>query len=269
MRCSARSLLAACALSIAGAPAVSEIPGQVASAELLSGWRDSTGAHISAIRIRLAPGWKTYWRAPGDAGIPPYFDWSASRNVAGVTPSWPVPHVFWQNGLRSVGYADEVVIPLTVAPVAAGEIMELAGRVDIGVCEDVCVPISFDMEMTLDTGGRHDPVIAAALLDRPVPASAAGVTSITCSVEPISDGIRLTAAISMPPIGPEEVAVLELSDPAIWISEAVMSRDGGMLTATADMVPPNGRPFAVDRSEVRVTVIAGDRAVDIRGCSGG
>ena len=188
--------------------------------------------------------------------------------MAAVTPQWPVPHVFWQNGLRSVGYGGEVILPLVVAPLAAGEPIRLSGRIEMGVCEDICIPVSFDLTGDLPPGGAADPAIAAAMAARPVPAEAAGVTWVTCSVEPIADGIRVTAAITMPPLGDEEAAVVELADASIWISEAESSREGGVLRATAEMVPPNGRPFAVDRSEIRITVLSDGRGVDIRGCAG-
>jgi DsbC/DsbD-like thiol-disulfide interchange protein len=249
--------------------AAAEMPADLASVEVLGGWREPSGQHVAAIRITLAPGWKTYWRAPGDAGIPPAFDFSASRNVGGVTPLWPVPHVFWQNGMRSVGYSDSVVLPLIVAPAAEGEAMHLSGRMDIGVCLDICVPVTLDLSGELPEIGAPDPAIAAAMSSRPVTAEAAGVTAVTCTVEPIADGIRVTASVHMPALGANEAAVLEAADPSIWVSEAVSHREGDVLHATAEMVPPNGRPFAVDRSAIRITVLAGDRGVDIHGCVGG
>jgi DsbC/DsbD-like thiol-disulfide interchange protein len=249
-------------------PAAAEVPAQVVSAQILGGWREPSGQHVAAVRIRLAPGWKTYWRAPGEAGIPPQFDWSGSRNVASVTPLWPVPHVFWQNGMRSVGYGGEVILPLVVAPAGSGEAMHLAGRLDIGVCEDICIPVSFDLSGELPASGARDPAISAAMAAQPVPAATAGVASVTCSVEPISDGIRVTASIAMPALGREEEAVVELADPSIWVSEAETRRDGRLLHATAELVPPDARPFAVDRSEIRITVLSGERGVDIRGCAG-
>jgi DsbC/DsbD-like thiol-disulfide interchange protein len=260
---------AAAAVLAVWSAAASDLPSDLASAEIIGGWREPSGRHVAALRITLAPGWKTYWRAPGDAGLPPQFDWSSSRNVASVTPHWPVPHVFWQNGMRSVGYAGEVVLPLVVAPTAAGEPMRLSGRIDIGVCEDVCVPVSFDLTGDLPAPGAPDAAISRAMDLRPVAAEAAGVTSVTCSVEPIADGIRVRATIAMPRLGAEEAAILELPDPSVWISEAATRREGGVLVATAEMVPPSGRPFTVDRSEMRITVLAGARGVDIRGCTGG
>jgi DsbC/DsbD-like thiol-disulfide interchange protein len=261
-------LLGAASAALAAAAASAESPADLASAEILGGWREPSGQHMAAVRITLAPGWKTYWRAPGDAGIPPQFDWSGSRNVAEVVPHWPVPHVFWQNGLRSVGYAGAVVLPLTVAPVAAGEAMVLAGRLDIGVCLDICVPVSFELAGELPVTGAADAMIEDAMAARPMSAEAAGVSSVTCEVVPIADGIRVTASVRMPPIGADEAAVLELEDPSIWVSEAVSRREGDVLYATADMVPAAARPFAVDRSGIRITVLSGEKGVDIQGCTG-
>lgn len=261
----ALALLAA----LAALPAAAEVPDRVARAEILPGWRDGNGLHTSALRIVLAPGWKTYWRAPGDAGIPPSLDFSGSRNVAGVAPHWPVPHVFDQNGLRSVGYADEVVVPLTVRLAEPGASAQLSGTLEIGVCETVCIPVSLDIAAALEAPGAADGRIEAALADQPISAGAAGVTAVTCRVEPISDGLRMTAEIAMPALGGTEFAVIETADPAVWVSEAAVERRGGMLLATADLVPPSAKPFLVDRSGIRVTVLAGSRAVDIRGCTGG
>ena len=91
---------------------------------------------------------------------------------------------------------------------------------------------------------------------------------MTCGVEPIADGLRLTATIDMPRLGRDEIAVFELSDQAIWIAEAATQRTGRTLTATTEMVPPGNKPFLLDRSDVRITVMAAGQAVDIMGCTG-
>ena len=76
-------------------PALSQMPDNLARAEISPGWREGY-SHVAGLTIRLAPGWKTYWRAPGDAGIPPSFNWSGSKNVADVRVQFPVPEVFSQ-----------------------------------------------------------------------------------------------------------------------------------------------------------------------------
>lgn len=243
------------------------LPDRVAEVEVLPGWREGA-VHIAALRIKLAPGWKTYWRAPGDAGIPPSLAWKGSTNLAGLRFHWPVPHVFTVNGMRSIGYKDEVILPIYLTPQRPGDPIELRGELDLGVCLDVCVPVQVRISTDIPASGSRDPRIVAALADRAQTAAEAGMTGALCSVEPISDGLRLTANIAMPQQGGAEVVVVETPNPDIWVSDAASQRQGGVLQAEADLVPPNARPFALDRSSLRITVIGAGRAVDIRGCSG-
>jgi DsbC/DsbD-like thiol-disulfide interchange protein len=261
------ALRIAFALALAPVTAAAEMPDQMVRAELLSGWRMAGGDHVAALRLTLAPGWKTYWRAPGDAGIPPLFDWSGSDNIASFSASWPVPEVFHLNGMRSVGYSEVVTIPLHFAPARPGDPIEVRGQIDIGVCEDICVPVSLEVTATLppDTFDP-DPRIAAALADRPMTAGEAGVSGIDCMLEPIRDGLRLTATIDMPPLGAGEEAVVELVGAPVWVSEPELARSGNSLQAVADLVPPEAAPFALQRDDLRFTVLSGDRAVEIAGC---
>lgn len=238
-------------------------------AEVLPGWQTPDGTRMAGLRLRLAPGWKTYWRAPGDAGIPPVFDWSASTNVRAARIHWPAPHVFTSNGLRSIGYAGEVVLPVELEPQDPGQPMALSGQVDIGVCSDVCVPASLRIDAGLAAPGAPDPAIAAALDARPLGADAGGVRRATCRVAPIKDGLRIEAELVLPPTGGAEAVVIEGASPDIWVSEAEVTRDGARLMASADMVAPSGEPFALDRSAVVMTVLGSRRAVEIRGCTGG
>ena len=66
-------------------------------------------------RLQLQPGWKTYWRTPGDSGVPPRFDFSKSENVEAVTVLWPAPTKFDDGaGGHSLGYHDQIVLPLRI-----------------------------------------------------------------------------------------------------------------------------------------------------------
>ena len=73
------------------------------------------------LEFALQPGWKTYWRSPGDAGFPVTVDWAGSRNVAAADMSWPVPHRFSLFGLETFGYKDQVVLPIAVRPQTPGQ----------------------------------------------------------------------------------------------------------------------------------------------------
>jgi DsbC/DsbD-like thiol-disulfide interchange protein len=225
---------------------------------------------MAGLRITLAPGWKTYWRAPGEAGIPPSFDWSTSENLALASTHFPTPDVFEINGMRTIGYGGSVVLPLAFRPADAGGAIALRGSVSLGVCETICIPFSARIAADLVPGtDRGEREIRAALAQAPRSAAEAGVDGVGCRVEPIADGLRLTALIDMPSLGRDEIAVFEAGDPDLWISGAEVRRTGGTLVAAADLVAPHGGPFVLDRSAVRVTVLADGHGVEIEGCRAG
>ena len=256
-------------LSSADAQTSTGIPDNVMDLTVLQGYRTHSGTHMAALRIQLKPGWKTYWRAPGDGGIPPQFDWSGSENIKSVQFHWPSPKVALVNGLRTIGYTDVVIIPIEFSLRRKTGPVSLKGRVDFGVCRDICVPMSVAFSATLPVNRtRPDPMIRAALKKVPMPAAKAGVKNVTCTIEPISDGLRVTATLTLPSTGRNEVTVIEAPDQTIWVSEATTKRNGNTLTATSEMVPPSNAPFLLERSKIRITVIGSNRAVDILGCTG-
>lgn len=242
--------------------------GAHAETEVLTGWRAENGTHMAALRITLAPGWKTYWRAPGEAGLPPQFDWSGSANLAEVKLHWPVPETFTSNGMTTFGYHDELVLPMEIIPIDAGADVALNGTLAMGICHEICMPMQTEVTALLSGAATAaDARITEALDHQPESTTEAGVASVRCKVEPISDGLRVSAKIDMPRLGPTEMTVFEAATPDIWVSEAITRRAQNMLTATADLVPPTAQPFELDTRSLRLTVLAGDRAVDIQGCT--
>lgn len=262
--------LAALALAalLPALPAPATTQDEVLSATVLTGWQTGEGAHIAALRLDLAPGWKTYWRSPGDAGVPPQFDWSGSENLASVRLLWPAPSVFHLNGMRTIGYHDQLVLPVEVVAKDPSRPVTLSARIELGVCRDICLPASLALSAVIEAPGAPDPAIRDALGARPLSGGEAGLTGISCTVEPIADGLRLTATLSLPRQGAGETVAFETENPGVWVSEAVAGRSGERLTAVADLVPPSGAPFALDRSGVTVTVLSETGAVEVRGCPG-
>ncbi len=238
----------------------------VVQAEVLPGWQTAQGTRMAALHLSLADHWKTYWRAPGDAGIPPSFDWSGSSNIARVTMHWPRPEVFHLNGMQSVGYMNSLVLPLEFTPRDPAQPMLLRAKVDIGVCNDICIPATLTLSADLAGQGRPDAAIRSALAEVPTPARKAGLKGFRCSVSPIKDGVHLTARIELPAQGPTETALFESADPSIWFGATATHRDGGTVTAEADMVPPAGTPFMLDRSKLTITLLGQDKAVELTGC---
>jgi DsbC/DsbD-like thiol-disulfide interchange protein len=138
-----------------------------AAARLIAGGAatDSGAKSLRAgIEVRLDPGWKTYWRDPGDSGTPPTFDFAESTNVISVSMEWPAPMRFDDGaGGHSIGYHDHVIWPLRVAPKDASKPASLHVKLHYAVCGKLCVPAEADLALTLlGTKSDDDTVLATA-----------------------------------------------------------------------------------------------------------
>lgn len=248
------------ALLLLATPALATTQEDVLSARLLPGWQTADGHYMAALELTLAPGWKTYWRAPGAVGIPPSFDWTGSDNLQAARFHWPAPEVIDSGGMVTLGYHGHLVLPVELQPKAGGAV-DVALAMDLGICKDICMPAHLEFHGRLEGKGAPDPAIAAALAQVPKP----GRLAVTCAVAPIKDGLRLTAKIA----GASGFVVFETPDPRIWVSGAATREEGGALVASSDLVPPDGAPFALDRSTVTVTLLGPGGAVEMKGCPAG
>ncbi len=241
----------------------------VVQVRFLQGWETDRGSLMMGIRLTLSPGWKTYWRSPGDSGIPPAFDWTGSENLGEVRIHWPRPAVFLTNGMTSIGYHDALVLPVEIFPAHAGQDVTVALQLDLGVCDEICLPASLVFAGLVVPDGRDSADIKAALTARPISGKSAGLNAIRCEIAPIDDGLRVTAHLDMPSIGQEETVIFEAGLPGVWVSHAETERNGNVLIAGVDMVGQSGAPFALDRSGITLTIVAGDSAVELQGCPSG
>jgi len=257
--------------SMSAAPALAQglISGDVARAEILPGWLAADGTRMAALRVQMAPGWHTYWRIPGDAGIPPRFDWSRSQNIRSIEPIWPRPQVFVQNGLRSFGFEDELILPLRITPTNPNRPSALMGQLEVGVCLDTCVPMDLQVSAALRGDGGPDARISAALAERAEAADRFGLTRTTCSVQPTERGADLTLRATVPQTGRDELIVMELPGSGYWISNSRTWREGADLVAQARIRDPQRGPVGVNRSALAFTILSNDRMVNAQGCVGG
>jgi DsbC/DsbD-like thiol-disulfide interchange protein len=150
-----------------------------AAAELASPWTadkpetrarlvagEADGRLVAGVEVGLAPGWKTYWRTPGDAGgIPPAFDWSASENVAAAEVRFPAPSRFAHHLGDSLGYGDAVTFPVVVTPRDPARPVRLAVAFAYAACKDVCIPVDAGLTLEVPATGRGapPPTLTAAL----------------------------------------------------------------------------------------------------------
>ena len=250
--------LCLCAL-LATTHAVALDLDSIVSTQILPGWRNPDGTHIAALQINLAPGWKTYWRAPGDSGIPPKIEISHS-SVSNAKFNWPTPEVFYTDGLRSVGYINDVVVPVELNGASN---MTLKGNIDMGICDDICIPVTLNFEAELPLKGSRDGAIIAALLDQPTPLTSRPI----CHIRPLSDGLEVT--FELPENIPLTSQVVIEAQTGIWVSEPETWQKDGQLMAQSDMHSEKTGPFALDRSKIRVTYLSDLGAYETLGCIGG
>lgn len=117
-------------------------------ARLMAGDADAQ-ARWAGLEIEMDPGYKTYWRHPGDSGIPAEFDWTGSRNVASVEIEWPAPGRFEDPFGAYYGYLDHVVLPLKVTPEDPSEPATLSLSLFYGVCKEICIPATAEVSLAL------------------------------------------------------------------------------------------------------------------------
>jgi DsbC/DsbD-like thiol-disulfide interchange protein len=141
---------------------------------LVTGTADDGGAHalLAGVQLRIDPGWKTYWRNPGDSGVPPSFDWTGSKNLKGAEVLYPAPHRFADAGGTAIGYGEDVLFPVKLTPERDGEPVEVKLAFSYGLCKDLCIPneVSLSLALPADAGKGEALILDAALAQVPKPA---------------------------------------------------------------------------------------------------
>lgn len=219
------------------------------------------------LQFDLAPGWKIYWRSPGDAGFPPRIDWSGSQNLGSAEMRWPAPARFELFGLDTFGYGGEVVLPIDVRPVRAGEPVRLDAKVDYLVCETICIPYQAELTLALPAGSAT-PSPHAHAIDRfvarvPGDGSAVGLTiervEWNGGAQPqLSVWARSVMPLAAPDIFVEGAQGWSFAKPAVTLS------DGGRQAIMRVPVRREGAPADRDLAgeSVAVTVVDGERAAE-------
>jgi suppressor for copper-sensitivity B len=105
------------------------------------------------LEFRLAPGWKIYWRTPGEAGLPPTLDLQMANGAPLQSQiEWPVPKRFNAFGFDNFGYADAVILPVAVRGYDRGAALQIRGQIEALVCSDICVPLAGAVRLDLADG---------------------------------------------------------------------------------------------------------------------
>jgi suppressor for copper-sensitivity B len=226
------------------------------------------------LELQLADKWKTYWRSPGDAGIPTSLDWSGSSNVADLAFLWPAPIRFTLFGLETYGYEQEVVFPLVVTPARPGEPVTLDARVTYMVCEEVCVPFDEHLTLTLPAGaatpGPQGYRIESFRARVPGDGERAGLALGAATLSGTVDAPLLTLQVSSRiPFQAPDVIVEGPPGYGFRAPAATLSADGlgATLVVPVSLGPQVSRPL--EGAALTVTLLDGRRALEERLTPGG
>jgi suppressor for copper-sensitivity B len=218
------------------------------------------------LQFRMQPGWKIYWRSPGTAGFPPEAKWTESTNLTSVDTAWPAPERFTIFDLESLGYKDEVVLPLTIRPEVPGQPLSLRAEVNYLTCKELCIPGNGVLALDIPAG----PAAAtpeAALIDRyrarvPVDAALLGVAVEEALLKPDADetvllrlAIRSEESLVRPDVFVEGPLTAFFETPRV-----ALSGDGRRAVVT--LRGSGAEPAEMVAEPLLVTLVDRDRAVE-------
>ena len=130
--------------------------------EAFTGAIDAKAALLAFVEMELDPGWKTYWRMPGDAGVPPSFVWSEAKIVAKASVYFPAPHRLADQGGEAIGYTGSVVFPVKIERRNVETPTPLRATISYGICKNICVPVEVALTAACYDGGFSEGIARAA-----------------------------------------------------------------------------------------------------------
>jgi DsbC/DsbD-like thiol-disulfide interchange protein len=229
---------------------------------LLAGSR-SGAVLLGGIAFQLQPGWKTYWRTPGDSGVPPRFDFSKSDNIEAVTVLWPAPTKFDDGaGGHSLGYHDQIVLPLRIVAKNADKPVTLRAGVNYAVCEKLCIPVEANAELPFTSvASTEDSALFAALDTVPKPANVGDPNPLT-----IRDVKREKSTVLVDVVSPgdKDVSLFVEGPTPDWglpVPKLLEHGPPGVKRFAFDLdgVPPGVNP---DGAALKLTLVGGDRSYE-------
>jgi DsbC/DsbD-like thiol-disulfide interchange protein len=238
-----------------------------ASLRLVAGTRTDDAMARAGIEIKLAPGWKTYWRYPGDSGVPPRFDFSGSENVKSIEIMWPAPHRFSDESGITIGYKDGVIFPLHIVPQDAAKPVRLRLKADYAICEKICIPAEGHAELVLD-GRRSELEQRLAAFAAQVPKRAQLGDGAPLAVRAVrretsGDRTRVIVDVAAPGNGPVDLfAEGPTPDWALPVPEPVAGAPAGAqrFAFLLDGIPPGAR---ADGALLTLTLVAPSGAIEV------
>ena len=143
-----------CIAAIAASASAAPVKTAHVEAELLpeKSAIEPGGTATVAVRLVMERGWHTYWRNPGESGLPTTLKWSLPAGVSAGPIQWPAPQALPAGPLMNYGYEGEVLLLTDLAvpsAFAAGRTVTLSARADWLVCKEICIPDGADLSLSL------------------------------------------------------------------------------------------------------------------------
>jgi DsbC/DsbD-like thiol-disulfide interchange protein len=230
---------------------------------LLAGSR-SGAVLLGGVAIQLQPGWHTYWRTPGDSGVPPRFDFSKSDNVEAVTVLWPAPRQFEDGaGGTSFGYTKQLVLPLRIVAKNADKPVTLRASINYAVCEKLCIPVDANAELGFaSVASTEDGTLSDALNAVPKPANLGDPNPLTI-LDVKRDGKNNVLVDVTAPEARDVSLFVEGPTPdwALPVPKLVEHNPPGVkrFVFELDGLPPGA---SADGAALKLTLVGGDRAYE-------
>ncbi|MET1413988.1 protein-disulfide reductase DsbD domain-containing protein [Roseibium sp. HPY-6] len=161
----ALAIFAVCAFSPARAAMTEWVEVHGGAVRLISSGPLDDGRYLAGLEFLMEPGWHTYWRYAGEAGIPPQISMTASENVAELDILYPVPERYHDGFTESIVYHDGVVLPFRITPNEAEKSARMEIEVFFGICKDICVPGDAVLSLDFQPDDSKD-ALASRLIER-------------------------------------------------------------------------------------------------------
>jgi DsbC/DsbD-like thiol-disulfide interchange protein len=230
---------------------------------LLAGSR-SGAVLMGGIAFQLQPGWKTYWRTPGDSGVPPRFDFSKSENVEAVTVLWPAPMKFDDGaGGTSLGYKQQVVLPLRIVAKNADKPVTLRAGINYAVCEKLCIPVEANAELAFTSvASTEDSALFAALDTVPKPANVGDPNPVT--IRDVKRDGKSNVLVDVAAPDTKEISLFVEGPTPEWalpVPKLLEHSPPGVkrFAFELDGLPPGASP---DGAALKFTLVGGDKAYE-------
>ena len=230
---------------------------------LLAGSR-SGAVLLGGIAFQLQPGWKTYWRTPGDSGVPPRFDFSKSENIEAVTILWPAPTKFDDGaGGHSLGYKNQIVLPLRIVAKNADKPVTLRAGINYAVCEKLCIPVEAVAELAFaSVASTEDSALFAALDTVPKPANIGDPNPLT--IRDVKRDSKSSVLVDVAAPDAREVSLFvegPTPDWALPVPTLLEPSPPGIkrFSFELDGLPPGADP---EGAALKLTLVGGDRAYE-------